>query len=243
MRPHVPSLLLLLTLAACAGGDGGGKQVITGGNSSDRVISAAMQASMPDVALRVSMEQVKQDPHNALALARQGDAYRALGRDREAAASYNAALAIIPGETRSGIGLGMIQLRRDPAQAEATFRQVLAAHPSDALALTGLGVACDLQNQHAKAQSAYRAALAVQPGLREASVDLGLSLALGGDASAAVAMLQPLANDGTANRRERDDFALALQLAGRETEARRILGEEMSDADAAATLAAFRLLR
>ena len=245
MRRSSPALLLAFSLAACAGNGGGTTNgpVASVGNSSEKVIEAAMQASMPDVALRVASEQIKHDPHDAAAFARQGDAYRAMGREQEAIASYSQALALQPSDARAGIGKGMLLLRRDPAGAEAVFHQVLAEHPHDAQALTGHGVAEDLLDEHGKAQADYRAALTAQPGQRAATADLGLSLALSGDFNAALALLQPLANDGSASRRERDNLALALQLAGRDAEAKRILGEEMSDADASATLAAYRLLR
>jgi Flp pilus assembly protein TadD len=246
MRPRL-TLLLLFTLSACGvfggRGDGVDGSAASVAHSSDRIIDAAMRASMPDVALRVANEQLQADPHDASAFVRQGDAYRAMGRSQEAEASYSQALAILPGEPRAGIGKGMIMLRRDPAGAAAAFRLVLALHPRDVQALTGQGVAFDLLGEHAKAQASYRDALAAQPGLRAATADLGLSLALSGDTAAALALLQPLANDGTASRRERDNLAVALQLAGREAEARRILREEMSDADASATLASYRQLR
>ena len=244
MHRFPPALLFLLALAACTGVGGGGTGPASSiGTSSDKVIDAAMQASMPEVALRVTSEQIKRDPHDATAFARQGDAYRAMGRNQEAEASYSQALALMPADRRAGVGKGVLVLRRDPAGAEAIFRQVLAANPRDAQALTGFGVASDLLGDHAKAQAAYREALTVQPGLRAATADLGLSLALSGELNAALAQLQPLANDGAASRRERDNLALALQLAGRDGEAKRILGEEMSDADASATLAAYRSLR
>ncbi len=236
---RAPSLLLLLLLSAC-GAFGGDRP--TSAQSSDRIIEAAMRSAMPDVALRVASEQIQTDPHDAAAFARQGDAYRAMGRGPEAEASYGQALALQPGELRAGIGLGLVVLRRDPQGAAAAFRQVLAVHPHDARALTGLGVALDLLGDHAQAQASYREALAARPGMRAATADLGLSLALSGETAAALALLQPLADDGAATRRERDNLALALQRAGREAEARRILGEALSEADAEAALAAFRQL-
>jgi Flp pilus assembly protein TadD len=229
----------LLLLAGCAGPT---SQPVVSDRSVDRVFDAALHADMPDVALRVATEQVERNPRDVSALVRQAEAYHALGRDVAAEAAYRHALAISPSDARGQIGLGSLQLHRDPAAAETAFRQVIAQEPQNPQALTGLGVARDLQGDHTAAQSAYRAALQVQPDLRAAQVDLGLSFALSGKTADALALLQPLAGEPQATRKERDNLALALSAAGRADEARRILGEEMSDDDASRTLASYRHL-
>nr|WP_294576829.1 tetratricopeptide repeat protein [uncultured Rhodopila sp.] len=207
-----------------------------------RIGDAAMQAGMPDVALRVASRDVGKNPQNAAALAQQGDAYRTLGRVTEAEASYSRAIAIDSQNMRGQTGLGLLLLKTDPARAEASFSRVVAQTPGQGVALNGLGVARDLQGDHAKAQLAYRMALATGSDSRSAQVNLGLSLALSGDSAGAIAILTPLAAEPRAERRVKDDLAVALVAAGRTEEARSILREEMSDDDSAKTVVAYRSL-
>jgi Flp pilus assembly protein TadD len=232
-------ILIALALAACSGAAPGGPKPI---DTSMRIGDAAMQAGMPDVALRVASADVGKNPRNATALAQEGDAYLTLGRNTEAEAAYTRALRIEPSNTRARIGLAMLLLQSDPAKAEDGFARVAAQAPGQAEALNGLGVARDLQGDHAKAQVAYRQALAIGTDSHSAQVNLGLSLALSGDGNAAIAILSPLAAEPQAERRVKDDLAVALAAAGRTEEARSILREEMSDDDSVRTVAAYRSL-
>jgi len=229
----------LTTLAGCAAQP---TRQVASNSSVDKVLEAAMQANMPDVALRMASEQVDRNPKDATALVRQADAYRAMGRDAAAEAAYKRALLVAPDNMHAQIGIGSVMLHRDPAASDAAFRMVLAHQPQNPQALTGLGIAQDLRGDHSAAQASYRAALSAQPDLRAAQIDLGLSLALSGHSNDALALLQPAAGDRQTTRKERDNLAVALAAAGRNDEALRILGEEMSDEDAHSTLAAYRQL-
>lgn len=240
MRRPIIVLMSTLLLQAC----GGPGSVVPQSSlsSADKVMDAAMQAAMPDVALRLATEQVTQNPQNAEALARQGDAYRAMGQDAAAQGAYARAVVIDPSLQRAQLGLGALLLHRDPAQAEAAFRRVLAASAQNPQALTGLGIARDLQNDHEGAQASYRAALAMAPDLRAAQVDLGLSLALSGHGGDGVTLLRPLASAPQADRLTRDNLAFALASTGQSAEAASILHEEMPDDAAARTLAFYHTL-
>jgi Flp pilus assembly protein TadD len=232
-------ILIAFALAGCSGPS---PRSPAAADTSIRIGDAAMQAGMPDVALRVASGDVGKNPQNATALAQQGDAYRTLGRNTEAEATYARALRIEPANMRARIGLATLLLRSDPAKAEDGFARIVAQAPGQAEALNGLGVARDLQGDHAKAQIAYRQALAIGTDSHSAQVNLGLSLALSGDGNAAVAILGPLAAEPQAERRVKDDLAVALTAAGRTEEARSILREEMSDDDSVRTVAAYRSL-
>jgi hypothetical protein len=52
-------------------------------------------------------------------------------------------------------------------------------------------------------------------------------------------MIGQVAHDGTNDRRTRDNFALALDLAGHSAEADKMLREELTPADAQAALAGY----
>lgn len=208
-----------------------------------RIADAAMQGGDPDMALHVADAVLAHDPTNVEALLRQGDALAALGREDEAALSYQHALALRPGSRRAHVGLGRIRLKSDPAAAERLFAEVVQAHPDDVPALVDRGIALDLEGQHTAAAASYRAALALQPDDTAAEVNLAMSLALAGHAKEAVSMLRPLAQSGTANRRIQDDLAMALAMSGETEAASTILSSELNQNQIATALAGYRALQ
>ncbi len=208
-----------------------------------KVADAALQGGDPDMALHVADAVLAHDPTDVEALVREGDALAALGREDEAALSYQHALALRPGSQEARIGLGRIRLKTDPAEAERLFAEVVAAHPNEVAALVDRGIALDLQGQHQAAAASYRAALAVQPDDTAAEVNLALSLALAGHARQAVAMLQPLAESGTASRRVQDDLAVALAMSGQTEAASNVLSPELNQNQIATAIAGYRALQ
>ncbi len=228
-----------LALASCAA------QPQTSGTAAGKlkVADAALQGGDPDMALHVADAVLAHDPTDVEALVREGDALVALGREDEAALSYQHALALRPGSKEARIGLGRIRLKTDPAEAERLFAEVVEAHPNDVPALVDRGIALDLQGRHQAAAASYRAALAVQPDDTAAEVNLALSLALAGHARQAVAMLQPLAESGTASRRVQDDLAVALAMSGQTEAASDVLSPELNQNQIATAIAGYRALQ
>jgi Flp pilus assembly protein TadD len=104
-------------------------------------------------------------------------------------------------------------------------------------------VARDIQGHHAAAQEAYRLALGVTPSSVAVQVNLGLSMALSGNATEAVHLLQPLAAASNALPRVRQDLALALLLSGHRDEASSILVNELSPEQARRALDGFEALK
>ena len=208
-----------------------------------RVASAALQGGDPDMALHVADAVLAREPTNVEALLCEGDALAALGRDDEAALSYQHALALRPGSRKARVGLGRIRLKTDPAEAERLFAEVVEAYPNDVPALVDRGIALDLEGRHQAAAASYRAALAVQPDDTAAEVNLALSLALAGHARQAVGMLQPLARSGNANRRIQDDLAMALAMTGETEAASEILSPELNQNQIATAIAGYRALQ
>lgn len=220
-----PLLLLAFLLSACAGNDvpqlGSGKPGLN-------VARAALAGGSADLALNVSNTALADDPRNVAALAIKGDALSALGRAEEAAAVYEAALVIAPASTQAQIGLGRLRLRSDAAHAQVLFLAVVQREPQNVVALNDLGIAYDLQGNHAGAQAAYRKALGSDPTRRATEVNLALSMALSGRAAEAVPLLRPLATDAAATKRERHDLAAAFALSGNDKAARQILATDLS---------------
>jgi Flp pilus assembly protein TadD len=202
----------------------------------------ALSRGAPAMALHISDDLLVKDPRNAEALARRGDALVALDRAGEAAVSYNMAVGIEPNNAQALLGLGRLRLAQDPAAAEALFARVMTADPRNAVALSDLGVARDVQGHHAAAQDAYRLALGVAPDFMAAQVNLGLSLALSGNADEAVRQLRPLATAADATPLVRQDLALALTLNGRKDEASAMLGRDMRPDQVRDALNAFEAL-
>jgi Flp pilus assembly protein TadD len=202
----------------------------------------ALSRGAPAMALRITDDLLVRNPRNAEALARRGDALAALDRVSEAAVSYDMAVAIEPNNAQALLGLGRLRLVQDPAAAEGLFARVLTADPHNAVALSDLGVARDVQGHHAAAQEAYRLALGAAPASMAAQVNLGLSLALSGNAEEGVRQLRPLAAAPDAGPLVRQDLALALTLNGRRDEASAMLGRDMRPDQVRGALDAFEAL-
>jgi Flp pilus assembly protein TadD len=232
-------IALVSVLAACA------SQIpprLRDGMPGLEVARAAISGGTPDIALNISNGVLGKEPRNVPALLMQGDALSSLGRLDEAEASYANALAARPTSVEAKIGLGRLRLRSDPTQAQILFSSVVQQEPRNKLALNDLGIAYDLQGEHASAQGAYRQALSVDPTMRAAEVNLALSLALSGQPSEALKILRPLASHPEAARRVRQDLAVVLTLAGDKQEAARILGSDLTPAQIEGALAAYGAL-
>ncbi len=237
---RIAAIVLVLALTACAGRD----ISLTGnGPPGLDIARAALAGGSPGIALNVTNGILAKDPGNASALVSQGDAFSALGRSDDAQASYAKALAGDPQSVDAQIGLGRLRLNSDPTQAQLLFLKVLQREPRNTVALNDLGVTYDLQGKHAAAQNFYREALGSDPTMRAAEVNLALSMAMSEQAPAAVELLKPLASAPDASRRLRDDYAVALTVAGDKPAAARILGADLTPAQVDRALQAYGELR
>lgn len=203
----------------------------------------ALSGGAPAIALQVSDQLLAKDPRDTGALVRRGDALTALGRGSEAVVNYTMAIEVEPKNGRALVGLGRVRLSQDPAVAETLFARMTTLDPKDAVALSDLGVARDMQGHHAAAQEAYRLALGVAPASVAVQVNLGLSMALSGDAAGAVRLLQPLAAAPDAAPRIRQDLALALTLSGHRNEATAVIGQDLPPDQLRSALDGFEALR
>jgi Flp pilus assembly protein TadD len=214
-----------------------------GDASNLRIADAAMRSGLPQTTVAVTRDILQSDPRNTEALLRQGAALEAMKVFDAAEECYRRALQIEPGSANALRGLGRARLAMGQAQeAERAFRDAIDA-ANDAGALNDLGIALDMQERHSEAQAAYQAALTREPHLAAAQVNLGLSLALAGATDRALAILRPLARDPGADERVRQDFAVALALAGDETEAGKVLAADLPQDKVSAALAGYLALR
>jgi Flp pilus assembly protein TadD len=229
-----------LLLSACVTS---GDQRLGTGPPSLNVAHAALAAGSPAVALTVSNGILTRTPNDVPALLVQADALMTLGRLDEAETSYVKALAADPQSVLANIGLGRLRLRSSPPQAQALFLIALQYDAHNTTALNDLGIAYDLQGDHARAQAVYREVLGVAPTMRATEVNLALSMALSGQASEAVQMLKPLAEDPAASQRVRHDLAAALTLQGDRQTAAGILKGDMTPEDVDRALLSYEALR
>ncbi len=233
---QIRTLLLVLALAGCGGPI---EREFSRSTPSLNVADAALRGGSAQVALQVATGVLSSSPNNAEALTIQGDALTMLGRPDQAATSYEQALRSDKDMIRAKIGLGRLKLGNDPATAERLFLEVLSKDPRDTTALNNLGIARDLQGQHAGAQSAYQQALGVAPDLHAAQVNLALSLAMSGKGAQAIPLIQPLASQPSATRKLRHDYAAVLAMSGRRAEAEAILQVDLTPAEVRQAMAEF----
>jgi Flp pilus assembly protein TadD len=229
-----PSLLLLGVLI-CAGCAQTSNQVAGGNNQNQpadvmNVADAAISGGDPAMALKVSQSVLAADPQNLDALYHEGAAYYAMSRCMDAIAVYKVALTVDPKSAEAQTGIGRCLLRRNAAQAELAFTAAVQDDPDSADALNDLGIARDLQGNHAGAVQPYQQALILKPGDTATEVNLGMSLALAGDGADALQYLGPLATSEEATPKIREDYAAALIASDRVTEARAVLAIDLPPA-------------
>ena len=233
---RIQTIALLLALSACGGPI---EREFSRSTPGLNVAEAALRGGSPQVALQVSSGILSSSPNNAEALAIQGDALTMLGRQDAAIGAYEQALRSDKDMVRAKIGLGRLRLGSDPAESERLFLEVLQKEPRETTALNNLGIARDLQGNHAGAQSAYRQALGINPELHAAQVNLALSLAMSGQGSRAISLIQPLATTPGATRKMRHDYAAVLAMSGRRAEAEAILSADLTPAEVRQAMAEF----
>jgi len=221
MRIWIAALLFIM------GGCASGGPALRTGAPSFPTAQAALASGAPDLALRICGGLLASSPRSTDLLTCQGDALSALGRVTEAEASFRQALRLDAGAEGALIGLGRLSLAERPAEAEALFLQVVERRPRNAVALNDLGIARDLQGEHAAAQAVYGRAIAAAPDLRAAQVNLALSLALSGRGEEAVRLARPIADAPGATIRERHVLAAVLGMAGQTAEAVRLLQPDL----------------
>jgi Flp pilus assembly protein TadD len=191
------------------------------------VADAAISGGDPSMALKVSQAALASNPQDLDALYHEGAAYYAMNRCMDAIAVYKVALGIDAKSAEAQVGIGRCELKRNAMQAEQAFTAAVQDDPNNAAALNDLGIARDLQGNHAGAVDPYQKALLLKPGEISTEVNIGMSLALSGDGEDALQYLGPLATSQDATPKIRQDYAAALVAAGRSTEARAVLAVDL----------------
>lgn len=258
-RKFRPSLLLTIALAALAlvgcepfplhldplsvnGRDGGGSPPSYGALM--RIANAARAGGDYSNALSVYRRAAEIEPRLPDPFVAIGDTLLRLGNTNQAIVAYNSALArdslCLP--ALQGLARAYIDTGR-PELAFVPLDRALAVSPDNPKLLVLLGVVEDVAGRHRQAQAYYKHGLQRSPGDPALNVDLALSLALSGDYSNAVAVLQPMATAPSGTAQERQTLALIFGLEGSTAEAARLGRVDLDAAAVAHNLAYYQTLR
>ena len=158
------------------------------------------------------------DPSNPLPLLILADNFQKVGENEKAIQSYRAILINHPGNAEVSYRLGKLQasLGRD-AEAMETLVAGLEYSPKEPRLLNVIGVLKDQEGDHSTAQFYYRESLTEDPNNVSVENNLGLSLALSGQASEAVALLEEVVSEPGASDVSRRNLELAYTKAAEES--------------------------
>jgi Flp pilus assembly protein TadD len=257
-RFHAAALMLLALGAVMLGGcedapvhvdplaingrDGGGKPLDYG--TLMRLGAAAHAVADLATAVGLYRRAASVDSHAVAPFVAAGNTLLEMGRVNEAIVAYNSALArdgqdpqALRGVARAYLMTGKPELAGHPLAV--AYKET----PNDPKLLQLIGVTDDFAGQHEEAQARYRRGLELlsrDPGL---STDLALSLALTGNYSAAIAVLEPVAMAMTGTPGERQTLALIYELAGDRGEAERAARLDLDPQSVQYSLAYYDSLR
>jgi Flp pilus assembly protein TadD len=182
-------------------------------------------------------------PNDVATQMRLATALLEMGSYGESEVAFQHVLAVDPGNVEAMRGLGNSYIATDHAKhAVEQFQSAIAKKPSYQ-AYNGLGVALDLEGQHAAAQKAYHEGLAQNASSLTLQNNLALSLALSGDYPAAIQLLTRVAQSPQATLRHRQNLALVYGLAGDNAHAAEVAKRDLDAKAVEANLSYYAWLR
>ena len=160
----------------------------------------------------------------------------------EAGDAWVSVLRLNPGNFDALVGYGnTLTALQQPILALEHFQRAQQLCET-AVLLNGMGVAHDMLGNAVQAQDAYRSGLAVAPSSLRLSNNLGLSLALSGDYSEAIKILEAVVEMPDAGIRHRQNLALAYGLAGFSERARTVGRQDLDDLSVHRNMTFYRLV-
>jgi len=232
--PKLTRLLVLaavLGLAACASNERAPEL----SPAARRSLAEAVDGGDIDTAgVGALRDAARRAPNNAAAQQRYGLAAERAKLYPEALMALDRAVAVGGAVPALLLTQGRIALEAGDVPAAAlAYSRTLDGDPRNVGALSGLGVAEDLERRHEEARERYNEALRLAPGDWKVRSNLAMSLLMSDRAVEAAAVLAGADRDPAAPRRARDDLALALVAAGRRNQAISVLRADMSEPEAA----------
>ncbi len=241
----VIGLTLSVILSGCAA-TGGGRNAGAGAVTPEaimRVADSTRQSGDLAQAADLYARAAQMDPKNVKPLLELGSIYGQMHLPKQAAEVWQAAIALDPKNATALRGLANAQLEFGDANGAIRNIQAAQAIQPDWRNDNSLGVAYDMQGDHAAAQAAYRHGLGLAPNNLQLTNNLGLSLALTGDFTNAFPLLEASARDPAATPRMRQNLALAYGLSGDDKKAAEIAKLDLNAAGVQENLGYYEFLR
>lgn len=169
---------------------------------------------------------------NAAARAEKANKALAKGDTIKAIGFAEAAVALMPQDAGYRALLGATYLKAGRfTSAHAAYADVLVLSPDNGKAALNLALTMIAEGQWDEARKLLDAHAATVP-----ASDRGLAIALAGDPGAGVELLTIAARSPDADAKTRQNFALALALAGRWNESRQVVGVDLAPTEADARI-------
>jgi Flp pilus assembly protein TadD len=225
--------ILAAALGGCASSGSKGGQDVTGSLSPPRSEAEWRRTVDADGA------RYRNDPKDAAAALRYGQALRALGQRAQAVAVLEQATIANPGD-RALLALYGRALA-DNGNYQQAFDTLARAHTPDNpdwSILSAQGTALDRLGRHDEARRYYANALKIRPDEPSVLSNLGMSYVLSKDLQKAEATLRSA--QGAGDPRIRQNLALAVGLQGRRAEAESIASSDLPPEEAAERVASLR---
>lgn len=224
--------LLVLPQAAHAQSDVSGVM-----QDASRLIETAREEAARgnyNAALSFYVRAISRQPNDARILTEAGETALKIGDVDAAFGFLGRAATMNPRDpvARAGYGRALLQSAR-PKDALTLFDQAVRLGMLETAVAGDRGLARDLLGENRRAQKDYRLALTVTPGDAVVTERLALSLAISGDRSAALALVQPQtrrAGAGNANRTVAFIYALTGDVASARKLAMANMSTEQADA-------------
>ncbi len=207
-----------------------------------RVGDAARDAGDPTAALPLYQRAHRLDPQNTTAIIRIAETFNQIGAYHEAGDAWASILHLEPKNFDALVGYGnTLTALQQPVLALEYFERAQALDES-AVLFNGMGVAHDMLGNAVQAQDAYRSGLAIEPGSLRLSNNLALSLALSGEFTEAIDILEAVVEMSGAGIRHRQNLALAYGLAGFSERAEIVGRQDLDSLSVQRNLAFYRLV-